>query len=767
MVDFVSKYNIIGGVILVLFLMKVSEGRARTMNNTDLSLIPLPKNIVYQKGYFELTDETSWVVMGEESREELNKIVTYFNRKIQQSTGYVLSVKLFGNENVIRIKVDKTLKLKDEGYRLEVSSGRITVKGKTAQGVFYGIQTVMQLFPSQIESNLKIETIAWKAPCVIINDEPVYPYRGMLLDVGRHFHSVEFIKKQLDIMAMLKMNRFHWHLTDDQLWTIEIKKYPRLTEVGAVRRNADGTIHRGFYTQEQIKEVVAYAAERYITVIPEIEMPGHALAVLTAYPEYSCTGGPFSIRNMWGVEEDVYCAGNDKTFEFLENILSEVAVLFPGKMIHIGGDECPKDRWSVCPKCRKRIRDENLKDVNGLQSYFIRRIEKFLLSHGKSMIGWDEILEGGLAPSATVMSWRGEKGGITAATMGHDVIMTPSKWMYIDAGQGAVEVEPIAIDVGKMLDSVYEYDPASEKIPKELRHHVLGAQANMWTEYATTPEYTEYLLYPRLLAVAELNWTPKVKKNYDSFVQRLNGLLMRLDYHHVNYHIPLPEGPAADYVAFTDKTVLNFHNSRNLPMVYTLDGSEPTLSSTLYRMPIVLDKKTVFKIASVLPFGKLSPVRTIHVVKEKYSPRIDKDTKVGLNLWRTEGDLYYVHDVKDAYWTGPDIVPGFDFKPLLEDKGAYCYTGYFEVPTDGIYFFSTEMDELWIDGKVVLSNDGKLVRHSCTRTSMALQKGKHSFRLLMINNNIGGYLRLWNEKGFRIALEGQDLSLPLNEILSH
>ena len=411
MVDFVSKYNIIGGVILVLFLMKVSEGRARTMNNTDLSLIPLPKNIVYQKGYFELTDETSWVVMGEESREELNKIVTYFNRKIQQSTGYVLSVKLFGNENVIRIKVDKTLKLKDEGYRLEVSSGRITVKGKTAQGVFYGIQTVMQLFPSQIESNLKIETIAWKAPCVIINDEPVYPYRGMLLDVGRHFHSVEFIKKQLDIMAMLKMNRFHWHLTDDQLWTIEIKKYPRLTEVGAVRRNADGTIHRGFYTQEQIKEVVAYAAERYITVIPEIEMPGHALAALTAYPEYSCTGGPFSIRNMWGVEEDVYCAGNDKTFEFLENILSEVAVLFPGKMIHIGGDECPKDRWSVCPKCRKRIRDENLKDVNGLQSYFIRRIEKFLLSHGKSMIGWDEILEGGLAPSATVMSWRGEKGG--------------------------------------------------------------------------------------------------------------------------------------------------------------------------------------------------------------------------------------------------------------------------------------------------------------------------------------------------------------------
>ena len=705
------KHYIIGGIILILFFLRVSVGQA--MNDKNLSLIPFPKSVVHQKGYFELTDQTSWVIVGKESREELNKIVAYFNNKIQKSTGYTLSVKLSGSKNVIRIEVDKTLKVKDEGYRLEVSSGAITIKGKTEQGVFYGMQTVMQLLPPQIESDRKVDAVAWKIPCVIINDEPVYSYRGMLLDVGRHFHNVEFIKKQLDIMAMLKMNRFHWHLTDDHLWTIEIKRYPRLTEVGSVRRNADGTIHRGFYTQEQIKEIVAYAAERYITVIPEI------------------------------------------------------VALFPGKMFHIGGDECPKDRWKDCSKCKKRISDEKLKDVNELQSYFIHRIEKFLLSHGKSMIGWDEILEGGLAPSATVMSWRGEKGGITAATMGHDVVMTPAKWMYIDAGQGAVEVEPVAIDVSRMLDAVYEYDPVSEQIPKEVRHHILGAQANMWTEYATTPEYTEYLLYPRLLAVAELNWTPKAKKDYDSFVQRLNDQLMRLDYHHINYHIPLPEGPAADYVAFTDKAILEFHNSRNLPMVYTLDGSEPVSSSALYRRPVVLDEKTVFKIASVLPFGKLSPVRTIHVVKEQYSPAINKDTKPGLNLWRTEGDLYYVRDVKDAYWTGPAVVPNFDFSPLLENKGAYCYTGYFEVPADGIYFFSTEMDELQVDGKVILSNDGKLVRHSRTRTSMALQKGKHAFRLLMINNNIGGYLRLWNEKGFLMGLEGQDMSLPSSEILSH
>ncbi|MEG1547023.1 MAG: family 20 glycosylhydrolase, partial [Bacteroides sp.] len=317
---------------------------------------------------------------------------------------------------------------------------------------------------------------------------------------------------------------------------------------------------QGFYTQEQIKEVVAYAAERFITVIPEIELPGHALAALTAYPQLSCTGGPFQLRNKWGVEDNVYCAGNDEVFGFLEDVINEVIPLFPGKYFHIGGDECPKKKWEVCPKCQKRIKEEKLKDEHELQSYFVHRIEKIIVAHGKSMLGWDEILEGGLAPSATVMSWRGEEGGIAAATMGHNVVMTPSRWLYVDAGQGNIEVEPITIHFKILLDRIYNYNPASEKIPADLRHHVLGAQCNMWTEYSATRENTEYMLYPRMLAVAELNWTSTEKKDYESFARRLNNQLVRLDGHEINYHIPLPEGPIADRFVIIGKDSLAFSN---------------------------------------------------------------------------------------------------------------------------------------------------------------------------------------------------------------
>lgn len=734
--------------------------------DTPLNITPAPQEMTVKSGTFALTPQTSLVV-GRTQRADLQKVAAYFQAKINRATGYDLAIKNSGNHNCISLQIDRSLKLGDEGYRLSVTPKRVQVKARTPQGLFYGMQSVMQLLPPQIESEQPVDGIDWTMPCVEIGDEPAYGYRGMMLDVCRHFHDVEFVKKQLDIMAMFKMNYFHWHLTDDHLWTIEVKRYPRLTEVGSVRHNADGSIHRGFYTQEQIKEVVAYAADRFITVIPEIELPGHALAALTAYPEYSCTGGPFELRNKWGVEDNVYCAGNDKTFEFLENILDEVIPLFPGKYVHIGGDECPKKRWEACPKCQKRIQDENLKDEHELQSYFIHRIEKIILEHGKAMIGWDEILEGGLAPSATVMSWRGEEGGIAAASMGHDVIMTPSPWLYVDAGQGAVEAEPIAIKFAIMLDKIYNYDPSSEKIPENLRHHVLGAQCNMWTEYAVTPDYTEYLLYPRMLALAELDWTPKEKKNYNSFARRLDSQLVRLDMHHINYHIPLPEGPMANRIAFTDQTTLTFHNSRNYPMVYTTDGSEPQAGSTRYENPLTFDRNTTLKIATLLPSGKLSTTRTLEVVREPLMPATDQATQPGIERRRTEGNLYFVKDLEGAYWTEPQVVKDFSLKTSGDEKGAYCYTGYFEVPADGIYYFSSEMDELQIDGRVVISNDGRLVRHSHTRNSVALQKGKHAFRLLMINNNIGGYLRAWNNKGFIFAPEGGTLALPDPATLSH
>ena len=736
---------ILAEVALGLLFASCTKEEQRT-----LSVIPAPLKVELQQEVFSLNSETGLYI---DASEGDKKILEDYLVASSMNLKPVIAEE--GHNVVLKQVAELPEVNSSEGYVLTVTPDQVLIRATSGAGLFYGVQTMLQMVD---EKGL---------PAGVITDEPRFAYRGFMMDVSRHFFDKEFIKKQMDALAYYKLNRLHLHLTDAAGWRLEIKKYPRLAEVGSVRRNADGSIHRGFYTQEQIKEVVAYAAERYITVIPEVELPGHALAALTAYPEYSCTGGPFELRNKWGVEDNVYCAGNDKTFEFLQDILEEVIPLFPGKFFHIGGDECPKVRWNECPKCQKRIKNENLKDAHELQSYFIHRIEKIILAHGKSMIGWDEILEGGLAPSATVMSWRGEEGGIAAASMGHDVIMTPSKWMYIDHGQGAVETEPIAIRFGLPLEKTYSYDPKSPKIPENLRHHVLGAQCNMWTEYAVTPEYTEYLLYPRMLALAELDWTPKEKKDYNSFTRRLDNQLIRLDMHHINYHIPMPEGPMADRIAYTENTTLTFHNSRNYSMVYTTDGSDPQTNSTKYEKPLYLNKDVTVKIATMLPSGKLSPVRSIEVVHEKLMPATEKSTQPGIELRRTEGNLYFVKDLDGAHWSAPKIVKDFEFKPDIEDKGAYCYTGYFEVPADGIYYFSSEMDELRIDGKVIISNDGKLIRHSRTRNSIALQKGKHAFQLLMINNNIGGYLRTWNNKGFILAPEGNELELPKPEKLTH
>ncbi len=744
-------------LLVSIFLFSCTKPLEEKAYNTGINIVPQPASVVEMDGNFVLNANTVFVT----HNDSLAHIASYFQKKIDLSTGYDLKTVSSATSNFISLKTDLALPLNEEGYTLTVTPNEVSIIGKTPQGVFYGLQTLLQLLPAEIESKAIVKNMAWTAPCVAIEDEPSYGYRGMMLDVCRHFLDADFVKKQLDIMAMLKMNRFHWHLTDDHLWAIEVKKYPLLTQ--SIRHNADGTTHQGFYTQEQIKEIVDYASERFITIIPEIELPGHALAALTAYPELSCTGGPFQLRNKWGIEENVYCAGNEETFAFIEDVLDELIPLFPGEYFHIGGDECVKKKWKACAKCQKRIQEEGLKDEHELQSYFVHRIEETVLKHNKKMVGWDEILEGGLAPSATVMSWRGEEGGIQAATMGHDVIMTPAKWLYVDHGQGGIEVEPIAINFVTLLEKTYGYNPASEKIPAELRKHVLGAQCNMWTEYATTPEYTEYLLYPRMLAVSELNWTPNEKKDYNSFEKRINNQLVRLDNHGINYHIPLPEGPMADVVTITVMDTITFNNTQNLPMHYTTDGSRPTVNSPLYKQPIVVNDDTQINIATFLPSGKMSRVREVSVVKDIPHPAYSGITTSGMKRARAEGEFYFVADTKDAQWSEPIVVEDFNYKPDLDSKGAYSYTGYFEVPEDGVYYLSTEMDELEINGEVVLSNDGKLIRHSHNRTSLALEKGKHPFRLLFINNNIGGYPRIWNNKGFYIAQKDSSLK-PIENV---
>jgi hexosaminidase len=437
--------------------------------------------------------------------------------------------------------------LGEEGYQLTVVPEGLQLEGATPTGVFYGVVTLLQLIQTDSETDER-----YLPTCKIV-DQPRFRYRGMHLDVCRHFQPAEFVKKYLDLLAMHKMNRFHWHLTEDQGWRIEIKKYPKLQEISAWRDETligharhdkphkfDGIPHGGYYTQEEIREIVEYAAARHITIIPEIEMPGHSLAALAAYPHLACTEGPFEVAKTWGVFKDVYCAGNEATFEFLEDVLTETMALFPSEYIHVGGDECPKDRWKECEKSQARIKAEGLADEHELQSYFIQRIEKFLNDNGRKLIGWDEILEGGLAPNATVMSWRGEKGGIEAAKAGHDVVMTPGKPCYFDHYQSEdTENEPLAIGGLNTLASVYAYEPVPAELSADEAKHVLGAQGNVWTEYMKTGDHIEYMVLPRLCALSEVVWSEKISdRDYEGFLTRLEPHLEALESKGYNYREP-------------------------------------------------------------------------------------------------------------------------------------------------------------------------------------------------------------------------------------
>ncbi|MFN3840467.1 MAG: beta-N-acetylhexosaminidase [Cyclobacteriaceae bacterium] len=435
----------------------------------------------------------------------------------------------------VKLEINHALNLNPEGYRLTINSDGVIIQAPAAAGLFYGVQSFIQL-----AADVK------QIPFVKIEDQPRFTYRGLHLDVGRHLFPVDFIKKYIDLMARFKFNRFHWHLTEDQGWRIEIKKYPNLQQVAAFRKETvvghagkskvyDGQRYGGYYTQEEIKEVVAYAAQRYITIIPEIELPGHSQAALAAYPELGCTGGPYAVATTWGVFENVYCAGNDETFQFLQDVLDEVLELFPSEFIHIGGDECPKTRWKKCPRCQARIKKEKLKDEHELQSYFIQRIEKYLNSKGRQIIGWDEILEGGLAPNATVMSWRGEAGGIEAAKQNHHVIMTPGNWCYFDHYQDTSATEPLAIGGFTPVQEVYSYEPLPPQLTPQQATYILGAQANLWTEYIKTPAHAEYMAYPRACALAEVVWSDKKNRNYEDFFRRLTANRWLLDDLQVNY----------------------------------------------------------------------------------------------------------------------------------------------------------------------------------------------------------------------------------------
>ncbi|MBU7576895.1 MAG: family 20 glycosylhydrolase [Flavihumibacter sp.] len=582
------------------------------------SLLPKPEKIVMGSSGdpFLISPQTAVVV----ADKSLQSSADFLNSYLLDRYGLKQAKIKKGKQlNSIQLRLGNTGSTVSGAYQLEVSGKSITITGTDAPGVFYGIQTLIQLLPTDTSALLTIAPIQ-------VQDAPRFQYRGMMLDVSRHFFPADFIKKYIDLLALHKMNRLHWHLTDDHGWRIEIKKYPQLTAVGAWR---NGTVignypgqgntnqrYGGFYTQAEVKDIIQYAAKRHITIVPEIEMPGHASAAIAAFPFLSCfpdqptfinkfpselskQKGGKQVQETWGVHTDVYCAGNDTVFNMMQDILTEVINLFPSEYIHIGADECPKDNWKKCPRCQQRIKDLKLKDEHELQSYFVQRIEKFINSKGRVLIGWDEILEGGLAPNAVVMSWRGEAGGIEAAKQRHDVIMTPNNYVYFDYFQGKPALEPMAIGGYLTLQRVYSYEPIPASLTAEEAKHIKGVQANVWTEYISTTDKVEYMTLPRMAAIADIAWTSH-PKDWNDFTQRLEAQYDR--YRFWNYNAALSAYNVKQSVVIDGdqgKATISFSTDSYQPEIYfTLDGSEPTTKSTLYNKPFDVRRSVTVKAAS-------------------------------------------------------------------------------------------------------------------------------------------------------------------------
>lgn len=604
-----SKLNLLGWSLAGL-LMTACSNQPTTVANYEVVPMPLEINTTQQASFLLKSGVTVYYPAG---NEKMQRNAEFLASYVKAQTGIELQVQAGeGGKGGIVLQLGLAND-NPEAYQLKVDASQVVISSSSEAGVFYGIQTLRKAVDVAEGSNVEL-------PAVEIKDQPRFGYRGMMLDVGRHFFSMDEIKTYIDMMALHNINRFHWHLSEDQGWRIEIKKYPKLTEIGSMRKETvighnsgkyDGKPYGGFYTQEQAKEIVAYAAERYITVIPEIDLPGHMQAALAAYPELGCTGGPYEVWTQWGVSDNVLCAGNDQTIQFIKDVLAEIVEIFPSEYIHVGGDECPKVKWSTCPKCQARIKALGLKSDNKhtkeerLQSYVIHEAEEFLNSKGRKMIGWDETLEGGLAPNATVMSWRGEAGGIEAAKQHHDVVMTPNTYLYFDYYQSKdTETEPMAIGGYLPIERVYSYEPMPKSLSPEEQKYIVGVQANLWTEYIPDFKQVQYMVLPRMAALSESQWCAPEKKNYEAFLQRVSRLVNIYAKNGWNYatHIfdvmldlkPNTETGTLDAVARTID---------NAPIYYTLDGSEPTTASEKYTDVIKIDKPCTLRTVAIRPSG--------------------------------------------------------------------------------------------------------------------------------------------------------------------
>ena len=631
------------------------------VKEANYQIIPLPQEIsvMDQAAPFILSNGTK--IMYPEGNEKMQRNAEFLASYIKDLTGKSLAVQAGTDGKGIILQLGGNAK-NPEGYQLKVTSDQVVISGPTEAGVFYGIQTLRKSIPVAQGVDIAL-------PAVEINDYPRFSYRGAMLDVSRHFFPVDSVKRFIDMLALHNINRFHWHLSEDQGWRIEIKSRPELTEIGSKRAETvighnsgkyDGKPYGGFFTQEEAKEIVAYAAERHITVIPEIDMPGHMQAALAAYPNLGCTGGPYEVWKIWGVSEDVLCAGNDETLKFIEDVLGEIIQIFPSEYIHVGGDECPKTAWEQCEHCQKLICELGLENditpnpVDGrkhtkeekLQSYIVSRVEKYLNSKGRNIIGWDEILEGGLAPNATVMSWRGVEGGMTAAKAGHDAIMTPNPYAYLDHYQEEPEIAPVTIGGYNTLKKTYSYNPVPADADSLVKQHIIGVQANCWAEYMPTEDNRDYQIFPRLIAIAETGWTPMKEKNFTSFCSRMVEDFKRLEIMGVK--------PCLNFfdvninTRSTKEGVLNVELETFYPgaqIYYTIHGEEPSVNASLYSHPFPLEGTYDLKAAAFVDGKQIGKVTHKQLYKNLISGKKYEITPEPKGM---KGDILGENDILGA-----------------------------------------------------------------------------------------------------------------------
>ena len=708
-----------------------------------INVIPYPYEYDINSAYRYCFNEQSAIVCKHKS---LVPVAELFSQQIAKSTGLQLPI-VKRSKNAIHLCLDKRAK-SPEAYTLYIYTDAVEIYGGSPAGVYYGMQTLLQLLPPEIESDTIVSGVEWSLPIAVIEDFPRFKYRGMHVDPCRHFMPIEHIRKQIDWMSKFKLNTLHLHLTDDQLWTFEVKKYPLLTEIGTQRTNVDGSVYKGgYYTQEELRQLVEYAALRGVTIVPEIEMPGHAMAALAAYPQYGCTGGPYQVRTTWGVEEHLLCAGNDSVFQFIEDILTELVSVFPSEYIHIGGDECPTNIWHTCPKCQARMEAEGLKTETELHGYFIRRAEQILHKLGRKMIGWDEILDGGASSTATVMSWRGNKGGIKAANQGNQAIMTPWDICYFDHYQGSKLFEPMAQSGFLPLRKVYEWEPIPDEILLENQDKILGGQANLWSEYMPDYKQAEYMIYPRLLALSEVLWSSSYR-DYDDFTERLVEAQKRLDYGHINYHIPLPEGPEAQYIEFIDSAEITLSNTLNYDIYYTLNDT------TWYKnnFSFFVSNSSLLKAYTTFNGRNTDTIEVYYNKLKTPHPSVKGLSQNGLYRQRAYGYFHNTDSLDYVRFDVTDLVDSlvYDYNDSYFEPWIEVYTGYIKVDSTAEYLITTDLEELWVDDIRVINNNGELKRNQTKRALMVLEEGFHSIRAVYNNCVNDGFPAHWRKPEIRM-----------------